>query len=133
MMTSINFFIEKLRGIIAISAPLTIEDIIKNSDNTGIQKREAVVNIFGNPENEKDALNKQSILINVNKINNPVLYAYGCCDKSINIEHINKLFNLVPSVKVCPFENDGHGIEDTKNRIFLFNEIDTFIKENIHD
>jgi dipeptidyl aminopeptidase/acylaminoacyl peptidase len=129
LMTSINFYIEKLRGIIAISAALMLEDIINNSDNTGIQKKEAVVNIFGDPE--KDALDKQSIIKNARRIRNPVFYAYGRCDKGMNIEHINEFRNLVPSVKICSFENEGHGINNPKNRIYLFNEIESFLKENI--
>ena len=129
LMTGINHLIPKLKGIIALSAPLVIEQFIDSVENAGIQKKNSAYEIFGNLETDKDVIEKQSVINNINILIVPIIYSYGHNDNIINKEFVNICKNKYSKFIEYGFSNDGHFINNTKNRIFLFNKIKEFIKE----
>lgn len=123
MMTAIKHNIVHLKGVIAVSAPLEMEQIVNNSEKQGIQKRELAYLKFGNPDKDKTLMSEQSVLNY--EISFPLLYAYGKYDHLMEERKIDKLRNY-SCCKVLGYD-DNHAIQKTKNRLDLFKKIDEFI------
>lgn len=124
IMTAIKHHIEKLKGVIAVSAPLEMEQIVNNSEKQGIQKREVAYLKFGDPDKDKTIIREQSVLNY--EINFPLLYAYGQRDHLMEETKIDVLRGW-SSCRVLSYD-DNHAIQKMKNRLDLFKKIDEFIR-----
>lgn len=127
MMTAINHHIDLLKGVIAISSPLDMEQVASNSEKQGIQKNELAYLKFGNPVNDKEALRKQSVLSH--GIGFPLLYAYGNEDPLIDSDRVNWL----KGQDMCTLleYDDNHAIQKPHNRIALFKQIEKFMHSDL--
>lgn len=123
MMTAIKHNIDSLKGVIAISSPLDMEQIISSSEKQGIQKKELAYIKFGNPIMDKEILKKQSLLSY--NINFPLLYAYGKNDQLIDYHKVDWL----KGQKMCNLleYDDNHAIQRPHSRIALFKQIEKFM------
>lgn len=123
MMTAINHDIKLLNGVVAISAPLDMEQIISNSEKQGIQKDKLAYIKFGDPVKDKESLKRQSV--RTYNLDFPLLYAYGKKDSLMN----NHTVDWLKEQNMCRLleYDDSHAIQNPHNRIALFRQIEKFM------
>lgn len=130
LMTAINHKLPYLKGIIAVSAPLDIQQLVEISEKNGVQTAEIAKIIFADSENDTDIIEKQSTLRK--KIDCPIIYAYGNCDQKMDERRIKMLQTMNDSNCTILEYQDGHAL--FRSRIDLFEHIEKFIEnepENI--
>lgn len=89
---------------------------------------------LGDIDNKEDFenLEKYSPINNIDKIKKPVLILHGENDKrsdpSIAKEFVKKLYEVNPNIMYYMFKNEGHGTNNSKNKIFELASIERFLQ-----
>ncbi len=94
-----------------------------------------VTNIYGDPKIDPEFLKSISLIDKVESIEDPLLIVHGGRDMVVDDRQSRKLARAMRSagkkVKTLYEERERHGFQQAKNRIALYEQIETFLKENI--
>jgi dipeptidyl aminopeptidase/acylaminoacyl peptidase len=90
---------------------------------------------FGHPVKDAKYMNDNSPIYLVNRIQAPVLMAYGFFDPRVKLEHGELLYKEMKSqgkdVDYIVSKNEGHGFGRVENRMGFYRVMDDFFKVNL--
>ncbi len=87
--------------------------------------------MVGNPENEKELLERASPVFHVDKIKVPLLIAQGAQDPRVNKNESDQMVEALRKRGIeVPYlvkENEGHGFRNEENRFEFYREMEKFL------
>lgn len=91
--------------------------------------------MIGNPETDAEYFREYSPAFHTDKIKVPLLIAQGAKDTRVSAEEVNHFVKTLKKqkqkVNYIYLENEGHGFENTENKIAFYSEVERFLREYI--
>ncbi len=101
----------------------------------GPQGRANLVEVLGDPGDDRTRLVATSPVYQYDRIERPVFIAHGRLDARVDIEHFFRLEALLSGngrpVETLVLEGEGHGIADAGNRASYFAKLDAFLGKHL--
>jgi dipeptidyl aminopeptidase/acylaminoacyl peptidase len=103
--------------------------------NTAPYRRALRVNEYGDPEKDKEALEKLSPVTYINKVKAPILILQGASDPRVPageaLQFYEQVKNQVPDSGMVLFPDEGHGVSKRPNRVLLTGYVIEFFKKHL--
>lgn len=100
---------------------------------TGPWRRKLRANEYGDPEKDRDFLEKISPINNFHNIRSPLLAAHGKNDPRVPVHEIEQIIEVAKCrnvhVEYMLFEDEGHGLAKLENRIKFYNKAAEFFEK----
>lgn len=97
--------------------------------------REMLYQTVGDPEKDEDILNSVSPFYNIDKINIPVMMAYGGRDPNVPVSLVKKTIQIMKEndiqVEIMIKDDEGHTFRSEANRIEYFERLEKFLAKHL--
>ncbi|MYM33787.1 prolyl oligopeptidase family serine peptidase [Duganella sp. FT94W] len=105
------------------------------SDMTNDWKQYGMPALIGDQVKDADQLKATSPLLQANKIQQPLLMAYGGADERVPLPHGTRFYKAIkatnPNVEWIEYADEGHGWKLPKTRIDFWGRVEQFLDKNI--
>lgn len=121
---------------VSMSGVSDLKAMLDYTNNHPIESIRQELNEFwmkriGNPKKDIDNINRNSPILNIDKLSAPVLLIHGDKDSVVPISQSNKFYNEAKAkgkdVDLKVLENEGHSNWDQDNEVRALSDIDYFI------
>ena len=114
-----------------------IRDLFPGFEDFPKFAQESVSRRFGHPVKDKAYMDANSPAYQADRIQCPVLMAYGFFDPRVKLEQGEKMYKAMKAkgrdVEYIVSGNEGHGFRKEENAIAFMDRIDAFLKKNLYD
>ncbi len=116
---------------------LDLEYTSAQSDASDQYRQYGMPVLIGDRKKDAEQLHNTSPVYVADRINRPLLMAYGGEDRRVPVEHGRKFYNAVvktnPQVEWVLYPDEGHGWALEKNRFDFYKRVEKFLARNLKD
>jgi len=134
VLANLAFYPEHWLAGVDIVGMANLVTFLQNTSSWRRTMREAE---YGSLSTDKELLESISPLNKVDNIKAPLLIIHGANDPRVPLSEAEQMHDTLKElnrdVELLVFEDEGHGIAKTKNRIETYTKVDTFLQKHVGD